>query len=232
MADGPILVQTAERNGQGRTYSFLPARWHRKKVLKWLRRTHAWLGLWGAILGFLFSFTGIVLNHRQILKIDLPRADHKTIELALPTPRPADPQAMAAWVKETLAIEQPLIRANVQKPRKMGWGDGEVWQPEMWRISFSVPHHSYTAIYWVGNSKVQVEDFRPNIWMTLNRLHRTDSVNVVWVLVTDTVAASIMVLSMTGLLLWTKLHGRRLLALALGFGSVAIAGGSYVALML
>jgi uncharacterized protein len=231
MADGPIIFQNGERVAQGRTYSFLPARWHRKKVLKWLRRTHAWLGLWGAILGFMFSFTGIVLNHRQILKIDLPRADNKTIEVALPEQRPADPQAMAAWLKETLAIEQPLIRTNVQKPRKLEWGD-DLWQPEMWRISFSVPHHSYTAIYWVGSSKVSVNDFRPNIWMTLNRLHRTDSVNAVWVLVTDTVAASIMVLSITGLLLWTKLHGRRLLALALGFGSFIIAGGSYLALML
>lgn len=32
-------------------YSFLPLRWSRGSFLKWLWRTHAWLGLWGAALG-------------------------------------------------------------------------------------------------------------------------------------------------------------------------------------
>jgi hypothetical protein len=227
----PSARQPSGKTGNGKTYSFLPASWHRKAVLKWLRRTHAWLGLWGAVLGLLFSFTGILLNHRDLLKIDLPRADLESTRIELPAPPPADPQAMAAWLQDELAIEQPLRRINVTPPKQMEWGDETVWQPAQWRISFSVPHHSITAIYWEGNSFVRVEDFKPNIFMTLDRLHRADSINIAWILVTDSMAASIIVLAMTGLLLWTKLHGTRLAAVGLSLGAAIIAGASYLALM-
>ena len=36
-----------------------------------------------------------------------------------------------------------------------------------------------------------------------------------WILLTDTLAGALIMLSITGLLLWTKLHGSRLLALGL-----------------
>ena len=54
--------------------SFVPAealdpRSRRGIFLKWLRKTHAWIGLWGAALGLLFGITGILQNHRSILKI-------------------------------------------------------------------------------------------------------------------------------------------------------------------
>jgi hypothetical protein len=220
----------ARRAANGKTYSFLPARWHRKAVLKWLRRTHAWLGLWGAILGLLFSFTGILLNHRDLLKIDLPRADLDSKRIELPVPAPADAEAMAAWLQRELAIEQPLRRISVSPAKQMEWGDGTIWQPAQWRISFTVPHHSITAIYWEGSSFVRVEDFRPNIFMTLDRIHRADSINVAWILIADSVAASIIVLSLTGILLWTKLHGTRLAAVGLALAAFAISVGSYLAL--
>ena len=46
-----------QRTGNKRCspYSFLPTAWSRGAFLKWLRRTHAWLGLWGATLGMLFG---------------------------------------------------------------------------------------------------------------------------------------------------------------------------------
>ncbi len=227
----PARAPTGARAANGKTYSFLPARWHRKALLKWLRRTHAWLGLWGAVLGLMFSFTGILLNHRDILKIDLPRADLESTRIELPAPPPADAEAMAAWLREKLAIEQPLRRISVTPPKRMEWADETVWQPAQWRISFSLPHHTVTAIYWEGNRFVRVEDFKPNVFMTLDRLHRADSINVAWILVTDSVAASIIVLALTGILLWTKLHGTRLAAVGLSLGAFLVAGASYLALM-
>jgi len=43
----------------------------RKRIhwLKWLRRIHAWVGLWGAAMGLLFGVSGILLNHRAVMKI-------------------------------------------------------------------------------------------------------------------------------------------------------------------
>ena len=43
-----------------------------------------------------------------------------------------------------------------------------------------------------------------------------------WILVADTVAGSFILLSLTGVVLWTRLHGRRLLAAGLGLGSLLL----------
>lgn len=42
-----------EKQRRRSPYSFLPLSWSRGAFLKWLRRTHAWLGLWGATLDIL-----------------------------------------------------------------------------------------------------------------------------------------------------------------------------------
>ena len=36
----------------------------RATFVKWLRKVHGWIGLWGAALGLLFGTTGFLLNHR------------------------------------------------------------------------------------------------------------------------------------------------------------------------
>ena len=46
---------------------------------------------------------------------------------------------------------------------------------------------------------------------------------VAWILLADTIAGSFIILSLTGILLWTRLHGPRLLAAALGLGSLTLA---------
>ena len=38
-------------------------------VIRWVRKSHGWVGLWGAVLGLLFGFSGIWLNHRAVLKL-------------------------------------------------------------------------------------------------------------------------------------------------------------------
>jgi len=44
----------------------------RLTFVRWVRRTHGWFGLWGALLGLMMGFSGIWLNHRKVLKLPLP----------------------------------------------------------------------------------------------------------------------------------------------------------------
>jgi hypothetical protein len=44
-----------------------------------------------------------------------------------------------------------------------------------------------------------------------------------WVLLVDTLAGTLILLSLTGTLLWTRLHGPRLAAAGLGLGSFSLA---------
>ena len=46
-----------------------PTTTRRAAFLKWLRVSHAWLGLWGAVLGLLFGVSGVLLNHRNVMKL-------------------------------------------------------------------------------------------------------------------------------------------------------------------
>ena len=36
------------------------------------QRTHGWFGLWGALLGLMTGVSGVWLNHRAVMKLQLP----------------------------------------------------------------------------------------------------------------------------------------------------------------
>ena len=56
-------VKKSEKQRRRSPYAFLPLSWSRGAFLKWLRRTHAWLGLWGATLGILYGIPFDILPH-------------------------------------------------------------------------------------------------------------------------------------------------------------------------
>ena len=72
------------------------SRSRRAVFLTWLRNTHLYVGLWGALLGLLFGATGILLNHRSIMKIPVEKTVQKTAQLPLPVFTLTSPQQMAA----------------------------------------------------------------------------------------------------------------------------------------
>jgi hypothetical protein len=40
----------------------------RATFIVWLRKVHGSFGLWGALLGLLFGISGVVLDHRAVMK--------------------------------------------------------------------------------------------------------------------------------------------------------------------
>lgn len=214
----PAWQQTQPKGG----YLFLPRRFTRSGFLKWLRRTHAWFGLWGAGLGLLFGITGFLLNHRSVLKISVAEMQESQMQILLPTPLPASAPALAAFLQRALRIDrEPKIR--IEKSRPLPWGDSNLHQPERWQISFSTPQATVTAEYWAGNTSVSIKRMEANLFAFLTRLHKSEGMSVGWVLLADTLAGGLIILASTGILLWTRLHGPRLAAAGLGFGSLVLA---------
>lgn len=148
------------RNNTG--YLFLPSRLRRGVVLKWLRRTHGWLGLWGGALGLLFGFTGILMNHRAVMKIPALKAQQSNLQIALENPTPADPNALADWLQQRLQLSKPAARVHADQAQKVPWGTGAIVQPERWQINFINPQQSFQAEYWVGNAYVSVKQSENN----------------------------------------------------------------------
>jgi hypothetical protein len=136
----------------------------RSTFLKWLRKVHGWIGLWGALLGLLFGMTGFLLNHRA-----------------------------------------PPLRISTGEPQVSQMQ----MQPEQWSVMVASPGGSVMAEYWVGNNFVSVKRTENTVLAMMTNLHKGVGLSVGWVLLIDTFAGSIVLLSLTGVLLWTELNKKR-----------------------
>lgn len=201
---------------------FLPARWRRAAVLKWLRRTHAWCGLWGGVFGLLFGATGIMLNHRAVMKLPLVQTTPSDITVQVAEPHRADPQALRLWLAQAWGVRPDQVRVEREPARALSWGHGALQQPERWTFNQSGPKGSATAEYWVGNQAISVKRKEGNAFYVLTRLHMAQGVHPLWILAADSIAGCLIMLSVTGVLMWSKLHGTRLAALTL-FGVLLVA---------
>jgi hypothetical protein len=187
----------------------------RGTFLKWLRKMHSWVGLWGALLGLMFGLTGIFQNHRAILKIGTPAPQVSNMQMTLPDPAPRTPAEMGAWLQRELNLSKPVERVQREPAKPVAWGDKSVMQPEHWQLSFRAPQYVVQAEYWAGAGQVSVRRIQPGLLATLQNLHRGNGVGAGWVLLADTLAGGMILLSITGVLLWTGLNRRRTVGAAI-----------------
>lgn len=219
---------TAQKNAQ------------RGRMLRGLRKIHGWLGLWGAVLGLLFGITGFLLNHRAVMKIPASQMEAHEIQLQMAQPYPADVEAFTRYVQQSLGIsqapvkpKQPRGEAREHEPRKTQEGAGsgtagreanflgkEMKQPPVWKIEFQLPQAGIKAAYIPGNQYATIERNDANVWGFLMRMHKGVGANAGWVLLADSIAGALMLLSITGVLLWTKMRGSRLVMAGLIGGSL------------
>jgi hypothetical protein len=199
---------------------------HRRSALfvRWLRKIHLYVGLWGAALGLVFGATGLLMNHRALLKIPVEKAVQRTAQLKLAQDFDS-PDAMAAWLQAELQFQGLQSRVKTDPPRRVTWGERTVEQPERWSFNWQAPHKAVNAEYFVGNRFVKVETQDATPIGTLMRLHTASGVSAFWVLLSDSIAGGLIVLSLTGLLLWTRLHPLRLTAVAMSLAALLAGGG-------
>ncbi len=213
----PLLAPDNARQPQRR-------RSRRAVFLTWLRKIHLYVGLWGALLGLLFGASGIMMNHRAILKLPVEKTVQRTVQMPLPDQGFRTPQALRDWLRAALKFE-PVAPAviKVQPSGPVQWGERPVWQPERWTINLNRPQGAVNAEYFVGNRFVKLDLVDATPVGTLMRLHQSVGVSAFWVVLADTIAGSLILLSVTGLLLWTQLHTVRTGALLTAAGALLYA---------
>lgn len=210
--DSPIAALSRVRRGRRATF------------IKWLRDIHGWVGLWGAALGLLFGATGFVMNHRgEPLRISTGAPQVSTVQAKLPGPAPETPRELAAWLQQKFNIGGRLGRVQREPEHAVAWGDRDTVQPEHWQMMFSTPRENVTAEYWMGNDFVTLKRSENSFVGTLTNLHKGVGLSLGWILLIDTLAGSIVLLSLTGVLLWTQLHRTKTLAAILVVGSIVLA---------
>ena len=194
----------------------------RGQFLRWLRRVHGWMGLWGAVLGLLFGFTGFLLNHRAVMKIPALQMRQSEFQLELPQLRPATAEAFAGWLQRQLQLASPSSKVSSAPGGRVPWGDGELIQPAQWKVEFHTPQSSFSAEYWVGNHYASIRRSDTNALGVLMRLHKGVGMERGWILLADTLAGALVLLSITGVLLWTRMRGSRLVMAGLCGGSLGM----------
>jgi len=195
----------------------------RARFLRWLRRVHGWMGLWGAVLGLLFGFTGFLLNHRAVMKIPALQMQQSQFQLALPAEKPTDAQAFARWMQQQFRLKQPASKVQDEPAKPIPWGDRTLLQPAQWKAEFHTPQYSWSAEYWVGNHFASVKRQEVNALGFLMRLHKGVGMDKSWILLIDSLAGAMMLLAITGVLLWTKMRGSRLAVAGLCGTSLGLA---------
>lgn len=199
-------------------------RGRRATFIKWLRNIHGWVGLWGAALGLLFGVTGFVLNHRaEPLRISTGAPQVSTVQVPLPAPAPPTPRELVQWLRATFHLTGRLGRVQREPQHRVSWGEHATVQPEHWQVTLSTPRENVTAEYWMGNQFVTLKRSTNSFMDTLTNLHKGVGLSIGWILLIDSLAGSLVLLSLTGVLLWTQLHRTKTLAAVLVFGSIALA---------
>jgi len=129
----------------------------RGAFLRWLRKTHGMLGLWGAALGLLFGATGILLNHRNVMKLPLAQYEKSNVELQLPDAKFSNPDHLSNWLKAELKLSKSASKVEAEPAKTVTWNGLLVQQPALWKVDFHTAQYSVTTEYWVGNQYVSVK---------------------------------------------------------------------------
>jgi uncharacterized protein len=195
----------------------------RATFIKWLRKSHGWVGLWAIALTVLFGVTGFLQNHRATIRADA--AQISTVHFALPAMRPETPEALAEFLGTEMKIDRPANRIRREPPKRVPWGDRSMMQPERWEVRFIAPEYSISAEYWKGENVVEVRREERGPVGTLEGLHKATGVGLGFLLLSDSVAVSLIFLSLTGMLLWLKLERRRALGVMVFLVSMAASIG-------
>jgi hypothetical protein len=213
----------APKKNRSKYYHFLPANWQRQTTIAWIKKVHAWTGLWGALLFIILGVSGFLLNHRNILKIDTG----SNIEVANITMTadngPFDiREAYARWLEGEFNISKlPLPE---RKPRQnVSFNGKNVEQAEEWRVRYNGPNAFIASTYTPSTNQLTLSKQDKNFLAFIKNLHKGSGLTAAWILFIDAIAGAFLFMSITGILLWSKLHGTRLVAGLIFFSSTLIA---------
>ncbi len=227
-----------EQSGRGRlpgkAHPFLPRSLQAPVFLVWLRRGHGWLGIWGAVAGILFGVTTITMVHGEVFRTS--ESVQNIVQLPVAGAAIGGVDDLGAFVKTELDLT-----TNWGAPRNQGGAGGTAGMgttggqmagmaaggrsgaaearrsnPPVYVTQFTSPGRTVDVRYVAGNEYIEITRTERGFLDTLNRLHRGNGAQLGWTLLGDAFSCALIVLALTGVLLWSRMDGSRLLAIGLG----------------
>ena len=262
------MTAVSQTSGAGRAalrrppkaHPFLPRGLQSPAILVWLRRSHGWLGIWGAVAGILFGVTTVLMVHSEIFPaasaeqsiVQLPvngaviesagdLGDFVKAELGLltdaRTPRNQGGAGMGAAGSAGGANAPGSANASggANAPgsanassgaaamgamgggrRQSAGAAGAQSNQPVYVTQFTSPQRTLDLRYVAGNQYIEITRTERGFLNTLNRLHRGNGAQLGWTILGDAFSGGLIVLAVSGVLLWSRMDGSRLLAIGLG----------------
>lgn len=203
---------------------FFPSRWQRARVICWLKRVHAWTGFWGAMLFLMLGISGVLLNHRDIWKIETGEpTEVSAVNVAVAPGAIRDEKALGIWAQRTFGLQTEPRAPKKEKDAKSNkiFLGKPVAEPALWSQQFMHSNGRVTVEYIPGANTASVRQDANTILGSMKNLHKGHGVGLAWILFMDSIAGALIGMSLTGFLLWTRLHGGRLVAGGIVMASIA-----------
>lgn len=200
----------------------------------WNRKGHYYLGLYFLFFLWLFTFTGLLLNHSWQFSDFWPQRKVSTFERNIDAPHGASDLERARDVVRQLGIAGE-VEWTAARP------DSPVFEFRVNR-----PGHNFNVAVDTPTRRAKVEQTTVNAWGVMRILHtftgaragdkrneRDWILTTVWVLSMDAVSAGLILMVLTGLYMWWGLTEKRnggIIALVLGTAvcSVFVFGLSWI----
>ena len=197
----------------------------RVRVWTWNRRLHFYLGLYFLFFIWLFSISGLFLNHQWSFEEFWEDRDVAVAERTITRPREDGDLAIARDLARQLGMAGEVNRTERSS-------DGNEFEFQLARPGRTV---NVDADFAAG--RAEVEEIRVNAFGVMDALHHFTGVSMtdpererdwiltrVWSAAMDAVAVGLIVLVLSGLYLWYRLRRKRrlgLLVLGVGLASCA-----------
>ena len=181
---------------------------------KWIRRIHAWIGFILIPLILIYAFSGIYLQHRDILKINGASTLRTKEETVLQSPLKSIKE-----FKYFINNKYPdyLSRGEFKdiKPVLLETLDEPLIIPATWQFSSTDIKHRISVQYTPKTLVIKSEIRTNNFIETLKELHKGKGMGVSWILFSDLASIGLIILSISSLFMWTRLHGKANLGISL-----------------
>jgi uncharacterized protein len=213
---------------------FVPQPLHRQQFIVWLKRVHAWTGFWGALLFLMLGVSGFLLNHRSIMKIDTGEPVRvSAMDVAVAAGSIGTAEELGEWAKREFELNSEARLPRSNEGRRGDQRESQTAEflgrerpvAEKWDVSFNHPNGRLQVTHVKGSASVSVEQSSQNLFGFIKNLHKGSGVGIGWVLFADTIAGAMVTMVLSGFLLWSNMHGRRLAAGAIIIASAATAAG-------
>jgi hypothetical protein len=173
-----------------------------------IRQLHLWIGAWGAVAAILFGITGFVQNHRTVLK--LPQGDSieaSQIELQVPAADSKSPEVLRHWLRDAQHLDIQSQRIQAGKP--VEFNGRRFWQPAHWLFLGGNARTALQGDYIEGTNSITLRTTLQSPLAIMSRLHKGVGGGLSWILLTDSFALALVVLGISGLLLWSRGRTKR-----------------------